>query len=718
MRRSVWSILAGLMLAIFGAAAVAKISGLPLSIPKTGEAAFVQFLRTVLPIAAFALPGALTAILLAEARRVRGLLFWVFAGAVLGALAYLTLPKVAADGLSAVQSPRALMTLLGMGGIGGWLYWWAAGRKSGVLAAAIARASQDHHLDEKGLHKRCRVCTAMTLLLGLLPLALIGWHLAYKPGSLSPAALMTEAEAMGTQRLIQSGLPAAKFSIDNHIGRISGTAADEAARTATFSKAKTVLAPMVGLPGVVAYLQNDIRVPDVAPAAKPVVADAVAGTRKIKPAKPADEKRLSAEAKRKAADTAAKAKAAEEERTATEAKRTADEAAAKARAIEEERALAAAKRKAEQELAAQAKNAEEALNAAKAKQRAEDEKRLTEDLAVQRKADEEKRVAAEAQAERAAVEAARKAAAAEKVAAADLRPATVAPKAAPEAPPRPPVATPAANCAADFSDVFLSSSVRFGLRSAALDKPAVDALDRIAAVTKRCAGYSVAIGGHADRTGSAAANAKMSESRALAVRDALVKRGIEAPRLIARGYGNQRPFDPANTRAAYSLNRRVDFGAALTPAPKSAGKAAAAASATVPMAAAIAAWPVAQCATEFSRFFRSEKIRFTGASAIVADSYADYLDGLARIALSCPAHKLSINGHTDRRGRAAYNQALSQERANAVRDALIDRDVPDTQLVANGYGGKRPFYPAKSRAAYAFNRRVDFGISLQSPTAP
>ena len=243
------------------------------------------------------------------------------------------------------------------------------------------------------------------------------------------------------------------------------------------------------------------------------------------------------------------------------------------------------------------------------------------------------------------------------------------------------------------------------------------ALERIAAVAKRCGGYSVAIGGHADRTGNAAVNIKMSESRALAVRDALVKRGIEAKRLIAEGYGYQRPFDPANTRAAYRLNRRVDFGAALTPAPKLPEKTIAAASATVPMAASFPAWPIDRCNSEFSRYFSSGTIRFIGASAIVDDSYADDLDGLARIALSCPTHNLSINGHTDRRGSAAFNQALSDERANAVRDALIDRDVPDARLVATGYGGQRPFDPANTRAAYALNRRVDFGVSVQSPKA-
>ena len=96
------------------------------------------------------------------------------------------------------------------------------------------------------------------------------------------------------------------------------------------------------------------------------------------------------------------------------------------------------------------------------------------------------------------------------------------------------------------------------------------------------------------------------------------------------------------------------------------------------------------------------------------DSYADYLDRLATLMLSCPAHRMAIGGHTDRRGVAAFNQLLSEERANAVRDALIDRNVPESRLSVNGYGGQRPFDPGNNASAYALNRRVDFGVAVQA----
>ena len=97
-------------------------------------------------------------------------------------------------------------------------------------------------------------------------------------------------------------------------------AADDAGRTADFNKAKTVLAPMVGLPGVVAYLQNDIQVAEAPPVTKPEPADA-AGTSKLKAAKPVDDKHGQTKAQRKAEEAAsAKAKAAEKDRAAAEVK--------------------------------------------------------------------------------------------------------------------------------------------------------------------------------------------------------------------------------------------------------------------------------------------------------------------------------------------------------------------------------------------------------------
>lgn len=69
----------------------------------------------------------------------------------------------------------------------------------------------------------------------------------------------------------------------------------------------------------------------------------------------------------------------------------------------------------------------------------------------------------------------------------------------------------------------------------------------------------VELQGHTDASGSAAANQALSQARAQAVLDALVKRGVPATRLRAKGYGSTRPIDRNDTAEARARNRRVEF---------------------------------------------------------------------------------------------------------------------------------------------------------------
>ena len=721
MRRSIWAIVAGLLLAILGAAAIARIFSLPLAEAHSGELPLWHLFRTCMPIAAFALPGALTAILLAEDRRVRGLSYWLFVGLLLAALAFLTLINGGAALNAAFLSSRAFLTMLGMGLAGGYIYWSMAGRKSGHVMTALALASHGDGLDEHGLRKRCRLCAALTLLLGLLPLALLGWYMNYDPSPMLPAAIVAKAAADGTDKLQSAGLPWAKFAIDNHVGHVTGTAIDDATKSSAFEKAKLALTPMVGLPGVVAYLQNDIAVTGGEKSAPAAAAAVVAANEIAAKAKADEEAQHAAEAKRKADEAAIRSQ--EESRLAVlESKRKFDEEAALKANAEEARIAEEEAHRLALDAAAKAKAEDAARLAAEAKQRAEDQKRLADELAAQKKADEQARLAAEAEAERKAVEAAHKMEAEKVAAEAEAKrqaDALAAAKKLAEAQPAPapvtpsPLPAPNAQCPGDFSDVFRSSSVRFDQNSSEIAAADAEFLERIAEVAKRCAGYSLGIGGHADRSGDDGYNQKLSLDRATAVRDALVNRGIASERIETQGYASQRPFLPENSREAFALNRRVDFGARLMPATKMAAKAADAVQAPVatPPSPTL---PVEECKAEFNRAFFSDTIHFVGSSAIVDDSYADYLDRLATLMLSCPAHRMAIGGHTDRRGVAAFNQLLSEERAIAVRDALIDRNVPESRLSANGYGGQRPFDPGNNASAYALNRRVDFGVAVQA----
>ncbi|WP_428262479.1 OmpA family protein [Haliangium sp.] len=86
------------------------------------------------------------------------------------------------------------------------------------------------------------------------------------------------------------------------------------------------------------------------------------------------------------------------------------------------------------------------------------------------------------------------------------------------------------------------------------------------------------------------------------------------------------------------------------------------------------------------------------------------LQNVAGVLISHPQVRIRIEGHTDDRGRDAYNKALSQRRANAVRAFLIKEGVAADRLEAIGYGEERPIATNDTPEGRATNRRVDFNI--------
>jgi OmpA-OmpF porin, OOP family len=65
-----------------------------------------------------------------------------------------------------------------------------------------------------------------------------------------------------------------------------------------------------------------------------------------------------------------------------------------------------------------------------------------------------------------------------------------------------------------------------------------------------------------------------------------------------------------------------------------------------------------------------------------------------------------IEGHTDSVGNDAYNQALSQRRADSVRKYLLDKGVAAARLEAKGFGESQPVADNGAAEGRAQNRRV------------
>jgi len=75
--------------------------------------------------------------------------------------------------------------------------------------------------------------------------------------------------------------------------------------------------------------------------------------------------------------------------------------------------------------------------------------------------------------------------------------------------------------------------------------------------------------------------------------------------------------------------------------------------------------------------------------------------------------QVRIEGHTDSRGRDAYNMRLSGARAASVRGYLVGQGVPRSRMVSKGYGETRPIADNRTAAGRGQNRRVEFVITKQ-----
>jgi len=73
-----------------------------------------------------------------------------------------------------------------------------------------------------------------------------------------------------------------------------------------------------------------------------------------------------------------------------------------------------------------------------------------------------------------------------------------------------------------------------------------------------------------------------------------------------------------------------------------------------------------------------------------------------------PQYSVEIQGHTDSTGPKAFNDTLSQKRAESVREFLVASGVPADRLTAKGYGSSDPIAPNGTKEGRQQNRRVDF----------
>lgn len=124
--------------------------------------------------------------------------------------------------------------------------------------------------------------------------------------------------------------------------------------------------------------------------------------------------------------------------------------------------------------------------------------------------------------------------------------------------PPPPPPPPAANLVAE--KIVISEQVQFETGTAQLRPESDGILTQVARVLGEHPELElVEVEGHTDDTGSPDLNRRLSQERASAVRTWLVAHGIAGSRLLAKGYGQERPLEDNQSEAGRAKNRRVEF---------------------------------------------------------------------------------------------------------------------------------------------------------------
>lgn len=108
--------------------------------------------------------------------------------------------------------------------------------------------------------------------------------------------------------------------------------------------------------------------------------------------------------------------------------------------------------------------------------------------------------------------------------------------------------------------------------------------------------------------------------------------------------------------------------------------------------------------------FVMRNINFEFDSYILEESSYPSIDSLAFFLKENPSITIEISGFTDDSGTEEHNRKLSFERANSVKEALINKGVGERRMTAVGYGSSNPLKPNDTEENKALNRRVEIRV--------
>ena len=126
--------------------------------------------------------------------------------------------------------------------------------------------------------------------------------------------------------------------------------------------------------------------------------------------------------------------------------------------------------------------------------------------------------------------------------------------------PEPPKEEPPERVVVTAKAIEITEKIQFAVDSATIRPASFDLLNEIAKVMIENKHITkVQVEGHTDSDGGARYNLKLSDRRAKSVVAYLVKAGVDESRMVAKGFGLEKPIATNDTREGKEANRRVEF---------------------------------------------------------------------------------------------------------------------------------------------------------------
>lgn len=105
-----------------------------------------------------------------------------------------------------------------------------------------------------------------------------------------------------------------------------------------------------------------------------------------------------------------------------------------------------------------------------------------------------------------------------------------------------------------------------------------------------------------------------------------------------------------------------------------------------------------------------ENVQFGYNQYIIESGEAQKIEAVAQYMQQNGNVRLIAEGHCDERGSREYNVALGENRAQAVRAALISYNIDGARIQTRSLGEERPLDPGHNESAWSVNRRVEFAL--------